>query len=29
LKEMFGIQKHSLELLLNNHWDQQDVGCKC
>ena len=29
LKEMYGIQKHSLELLLNNQWDQQDVGCKC
>jgi len=28
-KEMYGIQKHSLELLLNNQWDQQDVGCKC
>ena len=29
LKEMYSIQKHSLELLLNNQWDQQDVGCKC
>lgn len=29
LKEMYGIQKHSLELLLNNQWDQQDIGCKC
>jgi hemolysin III len=29
LKEMYGIQKHSLELLLNNQWDQQDVGYKC
>ncbi|MDN5642379.1 MAG: SAM-dependent methyltransferase [Acinetobacter sp.] len=29
LKEMYGIQKHSLELLLNDQWDQQDVGCKC
>lgn len=29
LKEMYDIQKHSLELLLNNQWDQQDVGCKC
>lgn len=29
LKEMYGIQKHSLELLLNGQWDQQDVGCKC
>lgn len=29
LKEMYGIQKHSLEFLLNNQWDQQDVGCKC
>lgn len=29
LKEMYGIQKHSLELLLNNQWDQHDVGCKC
>lgn len=29
LKEMYAIQKHSLELLLNNQWDQQDVGCKC
>ena len=29
LKEMYGIQKHSLELVLNNQWDQQDVGCKC
>ncbi|ENV73222.1 hypothetical protein F946_02715 [Acinetobacter johnsonii ANC 3681] len=29
MKEMYGIHKHSLELLLNNQWDQQDVGCKC
>ncbi|OAL80862.1 methyltransferase [Acinetobacter sp. SFB] len=29
LKEMYGIHKHSLELLLNNQWDQQDIGCKC
>ena len=29
LKEMYGIQKQSLELLLNNQWDQQDIGCKC
>ena len=29
LKEMYGIQKHSLELLMNNQWDQQDIGCKC
>lgn len=29
LKEMYGIQKHSLELLLNDQWDQQNIGCKC
>ena len=29
LKEMYGIHKHSLELLLNNQWDQQDIGQKC
>lgn len=29
LKEMYGIKKHSLELLLNDQWDQQDIGCKC
>lgn len=29
LKDMYGIQKHSLELLLNNEWDQQGIGCKC
>ena len=29
LKAMYGIQKHSLELLLNDQWDQQDIGCKC
>ena len=29
LKDMYGIQKHSLELLLNDQWDQQDIGCKC
>lgn len=29
LKNMYGIQKHSLELLLNDQWDQQDIGCKC
>jgi len=29
LKHMYGIQKHSLELLLNNQWDQQDIGRKC
>ena len=29
LKDMYGIQKHSLELLLNDQWNQQDIGCKC
>lgn len=29
LKTMYGIQKHSLELLLNNQWDQKDIGQKC
>ena len=29
LKQMYGIQKHSLELLLNDQWDQQGIGCKC
>lgn len=29
LKNMYGIQKHSLELLLNNQWDQHDLGTKC
>ncbi|WP_122899048.1 SAM-dependent methyltransferase [Acinetobacter sp. B51(2017)] len=29
LKQMYGIQKHSLELLLNDQWDQQDIGRKC
>ncbi|MFU9047353.1 class I SAM-dependent methyltransferase [Acinetobacter tibetensis] len=29
LKNMYGIQKHSLELLLNNQWDQRDIGAKC
>ena len=29
LKDMYGIQKHSLELLMNDEWDQQDIGCKC
>lgn len=29
LKEMYGIKKHSLELLLNEQWDQQNIGCKC
>jgi SAM-dependent methyltransferase len=29
LKEMYSIHKHSLELLLNDQWDQQDIGCKC
>jgi len=29
LKEMYGIQKQSLELLLNDQWDQQDIGAKC
>ena len=29
LKEMYSIQKHSLELLLNDEWDQQGIGCKC
>ncbi|MGQ0473967.1 MULTISPECIES: class I SAM-dependent methyltransferase [Acinetobacter] len=29
LKEMYGIQKHSLELLLNDQWDQQGIGSKC
>lgn len=29
LKNMYGIQKHSLELLLNNQWDQRDLGTKC
>ena len=29
LKNMYGIQKHSLELLLNDQWDQRDIGAKC
>ena len=29
LKTMYGIQKQSLELLLNNQWDQQNIGEKC
>ena len=29
LKQMYGIQRHSLELLLNDQWDQQGIGCKC
>ena len=29
LKTMYGIHKQSLELLLNNQWDQQDIGEKC
>lgn len=29
LKEMYGVQKHSLELLLKDEWDQQGIGCKC
>ncbi|WP_353169454.1 SAM-dependent methyltransferase [Acinetobacter sp.] len=29
LKTMYGIQKQSLELLLNGQWDQQDIGAKC
>lgn len=29
LKNMYGIQKHSLELLINNQWDQRDIGAKC
>lgn len=29
LKALYGIQKHSLELLLNQQWDQQDIGRKC
>jgi hypothetical protein len=29
LKTMYGIHKQSLELLLNNQWDQQGIGEKC
>jgi len=29
LKDMYSIQKQSLELLLNGQWDQQDIGVKC
>ena len=29
LKTMYGIQKQSLELLLNDQWDQQNIGEKC
>ncbi|OTG80037.1 class I SAM-dependent methyltransferase [Acinetobacter sp. ANC 4648] len=29
LKDMYGIQQHSLELLLSDQWDQQGIGCKC
>ncbi|WP_326518517.1 class I SAM-dependent methyltransferase [Acinetobacter sp. CAAS 2-6] len=29
LKEMYGIQQHSLELLLADQLEIQDVGCKC
>lgn len=29
LKQMYGIHKQSLELLINNQWDHQDIGVKC
>lgn len=29
LKNMYGIQKHSLELLLKGEWEQQNIGEKC
>lgn len=29
LKTFYGIQKQSLQLLLNNEWDQQGIGSKC
>ncbi len=29
LKQMYGISQHSLQLLLNNEWQQQNIGCKC
>lgn len=29
LKALYGIERHSLELLLNDQWEQQDMGCKC
>ena len=29
LKAMYGIQKHSLELLLKGEWDQDNIGQKC
>lgn len=29
LKQMYGIQTHSLELLLTHQWDQQGIGNKC
>ena len=29
LKKMYGIQKHSLELLMNDQWDQKNIGEKC
>lgn len=29
LKQMYGIQQHSLELLLNDQWDRRDIGSKC
>lgn len=29
LKTMYCIQKHSLELLLNDEWDKQGIGSKC
>ncbi|AOA59242.1 class I SAM-dependent methyltransferase [Acinetobacter larvae] len=29
LKKMYGIQQHSLELLLNDQWQAHDIGKKC
>ena len=29
LKQMYGINQHSLELLLNDQWDRRDIGSKC
>ena len=29
LKTMYGIQKHSLELLLQDQLPQENLGCKC
>lgn len=29
LKAFYGVQKQSLQLLLNDEWDQQGIGCKC